>query len=351
MATLSGPLRVRGRERERESEREREGEREGERERERSVAILAQVKQLAAATPASRSADGSQSNALDSEFPLRGRLAEQRLGFGVMGSWGDGRARPTCHQEGCGRRYYGESEDGLLCHVCDGAARNEWAQRMLCGSPEQDLFNVPLQDLFLDYPAVAKLCMEFVHGDGWQLQCRCTRCQRPWLDAGWVCPVEYLKRTYLHDLDRIFQSAGYSHDGLCYVDWDAAVQRIHDMHTDAVLLDEAALVEEFAEASARRARVARQWERIEHQRLTHLQELDLIFHTAGYSHGLGYVDWDAAVQLIHEMHAGEVLWDTAALVEFAEASARRVRGELREMYPDEDEHREVLPDEDEHVFF
>ena len=179
-----------------------------------------------------------------------------------MGHWGDGANRPTCHQEGCGRRYYVEGEDGLLCHVCDGALRSEWEQKMLCGSPARQS-SAPLQDLFLDNPAVAKLCMEFTHGDGWQLQCHCTRCPRPWLDAGWVCPVEYQRRTHLQDLDRIFLFRGYTQGRLCYVDWVAAVRRIHDMRTDVVL------------------------------------------------------------------------WDTAALLEFAEASARRVRGELREMYPDE----------------
>ena len=44
---------------------------------------------------------------------------------------------------------------------------------------------------FFENPALAKLCMDFLHGDGWALQCHCTRCKRPWLNAGWVCPVEH----------------------------------------------------------------------------------------------------------------------------------------------------------------
>ena len=107
------------------------------------------------------------------------------LALGLMGSRGEGGNRPTCDQDGCGRWAYVETKDELLCHVCDSAFRNQWAQKMVSGSPARQR-STPLQD-FLDNPALAKMCMEFVHGDGWELQCHCTRCKPPWLDAGWVC--------------------------------------------------------------------------------------------------------------------------------------------------------------------
>ena len=50
---------------------------------------------------------------------------------------------------------------------------------------------------------------------------------------------------------------------------------------------------------------------------------------------LVYVDWAAAVALLYNMTADEIPWDIPALVECAVLSARRVRGELREMRPDE----------------
>ena len=103
---------------------------------------------------------------------------------------------------------------------------------------------------FLGNPALAKLCMEFAHGDGWELQCHCTRCKRPWLNAGWVCPVEYHRRAYLERLDRMFNMAGYHNFELCYVDWTVAVPRLHDMSTDEIPWDITALVE-FARLSAR----------------------------------------------------------------------------------------------------
>ncbi len=126
-----------------------------------------------------------------------------------MGRRGDGAIRPYCGEDGCGRRAYVED----LCHVCDCTLLHTWAQKMLCGSLVQQS-SAPLQD-FLDNPALAKLCMEFVHGDGWELQCHCTRCQRLWLNAGWVCPVEYHGRTYLQQLDRMFSLAGYASPELC----------------------------------------------------------------------------------------------------------------------------------------
>jgi hypothetical protein len=162
-----------------------------------------------------------------------------------MGHRGDGADRPYCREDGCGRRAYVDD----LCHVCDGASHKKWATKMLRGSPARQS-SAPLQD-FLDNPALAKLCMEFVHGDGWEWQCHCTRCPRPWLNAGWVCPVEYQRRTYLQELDRIFTMAGYTTPELCYVDWDVAVLWLHDMETDEIPGDIRILVE-FARASSQR---------------------------------------------------------------------------------------------------
>jgi len=112
--------------------------------------------------------------------------------------------------------------------------------------------SAPLQD-FMGNPALAGLCMGFLYGDGWGQQCHCTRCKRPWLNAGWVCPVEYQRRTYLQHLDRMFRLAGYTTPDLCYVNWDAAVRQLHDMETDEIPLDPRVLVE-FARASCRRVR-------------------------------------------------------------------------------------------------
>jgi hypothetical protein len=112
--------------------------------------------------------------------------------------------------------------------------------------------SAPLQD-FMGNPALAGLCMGFLYGDGWGQQCHCTRCKRPWLNAGWVCPVEYQRRTYLQHLDRMFHLAGYTTPELCYVDWGAAVRQLHDMETDEIPLDPRVLVE-FARASCRRVR-------------------------------------------------------------------------------------------------
>ena len=50
---------------------------------------------------------------------------------------------------------------------------------------------------------------------------------------------------------------------------------------------------------------------------------------------LGYVDWDTAVRLLHDMSTDEIPWDIAALLEMARSSARRVSSELGEMHPDE----------------
>ena len=172
-----------------------------------------------------------------------------------MGHRGDGANLPYCGEDGCGRRAY----LGDLCYVCDAAFFNEWAPKLLCGlparqssTPLQDFMGNPLQD-FMGNPALAGLCMGFVHGDGWEQQCHCTRCKRPWLNAGWVCPVEYQRRTYLQHLDRMFRLAGYTAPDLCYVDWGAAVRQLHDMETDEIPLDPRVLVE-FARASCRRVR-------------------------------------------------------------------------------------------------
>ena len=99
--------------------------------------------------------------------------------------------------------------------------------------------------------------MEFLHGDGWERQCECTRCNHSWLNEGWVCPVEYYRERYLQHLDRIFNMAGHTAFELGYVDWEGAVRRLHDMYTAAVVLCPQDIVRcqavllEYAEASSR----------------------------------------------------------------------------------------------------
>ena len=209
---------------------QRERERESEREREREDPLTFGLKQLAAA-PASRYV----------------QLLLRRLN---MGARYHGANRPFCDRGGCGRRAYKEAVDGLefLCHVCHSSVYNEqmshWALQEVRGSPSRQS-STPLQD-FLENPALAKLCMEFLLGDGWALQCRCSRCERPWLNAGWVCPVEHRRHMYLQMLDGFF--AGYANFELQYVDWFAAVRRLHDMHTEEIPWDMRELLE-FARLS------------------------------------------------------------------------------------------------------
>ena len=159
---------------------------------------------------------------------------------------------PFCSKPDCNRRAYVEAEEGvLLCNVCYSSVSNERmsesAQRLACCSPARQS-SAPLQD-FLQNPPLSKMCMEFLHGDGWERQCECTRCNHLWLNAGWVCPVEYHRRMYLQMLDGLFIQTGYATFELRYVDWQVAVQRIHDMHTDEIPWDIRALVE-FARLSA-----------------------------------------------------------------------------------------------------
>ena len=155
-----------------------------------------------------------------------------------MGCHGVGADRPLCTLDDCGRRAYVDAEHELLCHVCDSTFFNEgkiqcW-QNMLGCSPWQRA--KPLQD-FLENPVLATLMMEFLEGDGWSLQCMCTRCKHQWLNEGWVCPVEYRRRQYLQILDTIFDRLGYETVELTYVEWDQAARCVHDMCTDEIPWD------------------------------------------------------------------------------------------------------------------
>ena len=145
-----------------------------------------------------------------------------------------------------------ETEEGLFCFVCDVSISNELmsqsAQKLACCSPARQR-SAPLQ-AFLQDPLLSKRCMDFLHGDGWELQCECTRCNHSWLNEGWVCPVEYHRRRYLQHLDRIFNMANYDAFELGYVDWQGAVRRVHDMYTKEIPWNQAALLG-FAEASRR----------------------------------------------------------------------------------------------------
>ena len=167
---------------------------------------------------------------------LSGSPARQLLA--IMGHCGTGADRPTCGQDGCGRRAYADG----LCHVCDSALRHQWTTKLLSGSPARQR-STPFQN-FLENASLAKMTMEFVYGDGWLLQCHCMRrCPRPWLNAGWVCPVEYHRRMSLRLLDRVFCQDGYLNFELQYVDWDVAVSTLHAMDTDEIPWDEAVLAE------------------------------------------------------------------------------------------------------------
>ena len=168
----------------------------------------------------------------------------------IMGSRGDGVDRPYCDRDGCGRRAYVEGEDALLCHVCDSILLNQrmsQSEQNLLGCSPARQSRAPLQD-FLQNPALAKLCMEFLHGDGWERQCLCTHCKHSWLDAGWVCPIEIRKRMYLQKLDELFVERGYFNFELIYVDWHEAVRCFHDVYTGEIQLD-FRILEEFAHVS------------------------------------------------------------------------------------------------------
>ena len=170
-----------------------------------------------------------------------------------MGSWGLETNRPHCDRFGCNRRAYVEGDvvQGFLCYVCDSADRRERALRRWRG-PVGRLRSSLLQQ-HLDDERCGHITLLFLFGDGWSQQCGCTRCERQWLNAGWVCPVEHHWRRYLYMLDDLFIHTGYAACELRYVDWQAAVRRIHDMLTDEIPCDIPALVE-FAELSARRVR-------------------------------------------------------------------------------------------------
>ena len=101
---------------------------------------------------------------------------------------------------------------------------------------------------FLENAVLGQLFMEFLHGDGWALQCPCTRCERPWFDAGWACPVEHHLRMYVTSLRHLYFEEGYISVDFMYLDWDSAVRLLHEMLSGFIPLDRAALVQ-FAEVS------------------------------------------------------------------------------------------------------
>ena len=173
--------------------------------------------------------------------------------------------RPWCCRAGCGRRAYLATAVGFLCYVCDADDRIQYAIRLLRGPPGRPT-TTPIQD-FMDVellggppgriaamPPLARLTLEFVHGDGWRCQCPCGRCERPWLNQGWICPAEYHRLTYVRLLGTMFYMASYRPPQLAYVDYDEAVLRFHEMYVDLVPWDEAVL-REIAESSARQVRL------------------------------------------------------------------------------------------------
>ena len=170
-----------------------------------------------------------------------------------MGAWGLEFNRPHCDRFGSNRRAYveGDAVQGFLCYVCDSADRRERALRRWRG-PVGRLRSSLLQQ-HLDDERCGHITLLFLFGDGWSQQCGCTRCERQWLNAGWVCPVEHHRHTYLARLDGIFDMAGYTTFELVYVDWAAAVALFYNMTADEIPWDIPALVE-FAGLSARRVR-------------------------------------------------------------------------------------------------
>ena len=88
---------------------------------------------------------------------------------------------------------------------------------------------------FFENPALAKLCMDFLHGDGWALQCHCTRCKRPWLNAGWVCPIEHRRHLLcLQMLGGCFFFGYANYELSTWTGLFAGLRRLHDMYTDEI---------------------------------------------------------------------------------------------------------------------
>ena len=109
---------------------------------------------------------------------------------------------------------------------------------------------------FFENPALAKLCMDFLHGDGWALQCHCTRCKRPWLNAGWVCPIEHRRHLLCLQMLGGFFFFGYANFELStWTGLFAALRRLHDMYTDEIPWDIRDLLE-FARLSCSQAHAA-----------------------------------------------------------------------------------------------
>ena len=160
--------------------------------------------------------------------------------------------RPRCDRAGCGRCAYEVTFDGFVCYVCDAADRAQYNITILRGPPEPPA-TTRLQAFLAAVPPVARLTMAFVYGDGWRRQCVCGRCERPWLNHGWICPVDYHRLRYLRILDGMWHRADFRPSQLTFVDWDEALLRFHEMFVDIVPWD-AELLNEFAEASVRQVR-------------------------------------------------------------------------------------------------
>ena len=166
-----------------------------------------------------------------------------------MGSWGLESRRPQCDRAGCSRRAYVVDEvHGCLCFVCDSTDRRDWAQRLWtgpAGRPRSSRLQTHLED-----PHGGQITLLWLFGDGWSQQCCCARCEREWLNRGWICPAEFNRRAYLSELDLLYREGGFESWELVDVDWDAAVLALHEMLAGMVELDDRVLLG-FAEASAR----------------------------------------------------------------------------------------------------
>ena len=140
-----------------------------------------------------------------------------------------------CCYGDCNRRGWVGTDDGFLCCVCDQRAANESALDTLCRHLSKG--RTTRFEALLSAHELAMQTMEFVFGDGWAEQCPCRTCQRGWLNLGWICPVDFNKRWYLHILDRMFARAGYLANQLRVVNWDILVVQLHGLFVTGKPID------------------------------------------------------------------------------------------------------------------
>ena len=101
-----------------------------------------------------------------------------------------------------------------------------WSGPAKPGSVNRSLLQRHLGDV------TCSITLNFAYGDGWSSQCRCPqRCERKWLNSGWICPHEYHRTLHLDRLDKIYESSKLDSDLLRYVNWNDAVLELHSKVT------------------------------------------------------------------------------------------------------------------------